>query len=154
MRQDVSFIFYFQFIFYFHFYLFIFQCIICLEANDKVGERKPMVCCKTPIHIHCLRQWFRTNSANGVHPACPHCKQEVNRILNPIRIPNVPTLASQHTLLWSNVMIGIIKNMYAAYKNSVERGLRHRLETFTFRNVDSIFLDPVELSNEGHFLRI
>ena len=36
-------------------------------------------------------------------------------------------------------MMGIIKDMYKAYIDSVETGLRNRLQTFTFRNIDSIF---------------
>ena len=48
-------------------------------------------------------------------------------------------------------MMGIIKDMYKAYIDSVEKGLRNRLQTFTFRNIDSIFLDPVELDNTEIF---
>ena len=40
--------------------------------------------------------------------------------------------------------------MYKAYVASVEKGLRNRLQSFSFRNVDSIFLDPVELDNNGN----
>ena len=114
------------------------------------GERKPMVCCKTPIHISCLREWFRANSSTGVHPACPHCKKEVNRILNSIRIPNVLTISIQRKLLGCNVMMGIIKDMYKAYSDLIEKGLRNRLQAFSFRNIDSIFLDPIELDNNGN----
>ena len=46
--------------------------------------------------------------------------------------------------------MGIIKDMYKAYVTSVEKGLRNRLQSFSFRNVDSIFLDPVELDNNGN----
>ena len=109
-----------------------------------------MVCCKVPIHISCLREWFRANSSTGVHPSCPHCKKEVNCILNSIRIPNVLTISTQRKLLGCNVMMGIKKDMYKAYIDSVEKGLRNRLPTFTFRNIDSIFLDPVELDNNGN----
>ena len=121
-----------------------------MEATDVRGERKPMVCCKAPIHIPCLREWFRTNSANGVHPACPHCKKEVNRILNSIRIPNVLTISLQHKLLGCSILMGIIKDMYRAYVDSIEKGLKNRLQSFSFRNIDSIFLDPVELDNNGN----
>ena len=44
----------------------------------------------------------------------------------------------------------IVKDMYKSYQETVEKGLRNRLRTFSFRNVDSIFLDPVELDNNGN----
>ena len=46
--------------------------------------------------------------------------------------------------------MGIIKDMYRAYVDSIEKGLRNRLQAFSFRNIDSIFLDPVELDNNGN----
>ena len=44
----------------------------------------------------------------------------------------------------------IIKEMYNSYLKSLKEGLRNQIRTFTFRNVDSIFLDPVELDNNGN----
>ena len=102
-----------------------------------------MVCCKAPIHIGCLRTWFRANSSDGIHPSCPHRKQEVNRILTSIKIPNILPIATQYKLLGGKEIMCIIKDMYKAYLDAVEKGLRNRIRTFTFRNVDSIFLDPV-----------
>ena len=46
--------------------------------------------------------------------------------------------------------MGIIKDMYRAYVDSIEKGLKNRLQSFSFRNIDSIFLDPVELDNNGN----
>ena len=40
--------------------------------------------------------------------------------------------------------------MYRAYIASIEKGLRTRLQLFSFRNIDSVFLDPVELDNNGN----
>ena len=47
-------------------------------------------------------------------------------------------------------MMRIIKDMYKTYSEAVEKGLRNRLRLFSFRNVDSIFLDPVEMDNNGN----
>ena len=44
----------------------------------------------------------------------------------------------------------IIKDMYKTYSEAVEKGLQNRLRLFSFRNVDSIFLDPVEMDNNGN----
>ena len=46
--------------------------------------------------------------------------------------------------------MGIIKDMYKAYVDSLEKGLRNRLQLFSFRNIDSIFLDSAELDNNGN----
>lgn len=47
-------------------------------------------------------------------------------------------------------MMGIIKDMYKAYSDLIEKGLRNRLQAFSFRNIDRIFLDPIELDNNGN----
>ena len=74
----------------------------------------------------------------------------MNRILNSIRIPNVLTIATQRKLIGGKEMMRIIKDMYKTYSEAVEKGLRNRLRLFSFRNVDSIFLDPVEMDNNGN----
>ena len=47
-------------------------------------------------------------------------------------------------------MRNIIRDMYSNYINTIEEGLHNRLRMFTFRNVDSFFLQREELPNEGH----
>ena len=108
-----------------------------------------MVCCKAPVHVFCLRSWFRTESINGEHPKCPHCHREVNRIHFAIRIPSVFPAREQTNLLSGGEMRNIIRDMYTRYINTIEEGLHNRLRAFTFRNVDSFFLERSELENNG-----
>ena len=108
-----------------------------------------MVCCKQPVHVFCLRSWFRENSANGAHPNCPHCKKTVNRILYPIRLPSILSLSQQSKLI-NGDMRHIIREMYTNYCTTIEEGLHNRLRSFTFRNIDSFFLQRGELPNAGH----
>ena len=44
----------------------------------------------------------------------------------------------------------IIRDMYTNYCRTIEEGLHSRLRMFTFRNVDSFFLQRDRLPNEGH----
>ena len=109
-----------------------------------------MVCCKAPVHVFCLRSWFRSNSADGEHPKCPHCHREVNSIHFAIRIPSILPVREQANLLSGAEMRNVIRDMYEKYVVTVENGLHTRLRAFTFRNVDSFFLERSQLENDGH----
>ena len=39
------------------------ECYICLDpiSNNINANTYVLECCKNPVHLHCLQQWYNTN---------------------------------------------------------------------------------------------
>lgn len=62
------------------------ECYICLDPiSDNINANTYVLeCCKNPVHLHCLQQWYNTNKNSANCFICNQYNSFCNDLIMPI----------------------------------------------------------------------